>query len=66
MMDFILGITLIISMILGVIIVNKGYRLFMKILGTDFMLYSIRTKIAVYILVGGLIWFVFLGVIFIL
>lgn len=65
-MDFILGITLIISMILGVIIVNKGYRLFMKILGTDFMLYSIRTKIAVYILVGGLIWFVFLGVIFIL
>lgn len=61
-MDITAGITLAISMILGVIIVNKGYRLFMKITGADYMLYSRRTKFALYILVGGLIWIAVLAV----
>lgn len=63
-MDFILLLSLVISMILGVIIVNKGYNVYMKIMDIDYMYISTRTKRALYILVGGFIWIVFLGIMF--
>ncbi len=53
-------ILLVISAILGVIIVNFAYRLYMKIMNIDSMYYNPKKKIIYIILVGGSIWMFFL------
>jgi len=53
-------ILLVISAILGIIIVNFAYRLYMKIMNIDSMYYSPSKKITYIILVGGAIWIFFL------
>ena len=52
-----LGIALfVVSVILGIIIVNFGYRLYMKILGADSIYYSPKKKLIYIIIVSGAIW----------
>ena len=52
-----LGIVLfIVSVILGIIIVNFGYKLYMKILDADSMYYSPKKKLIYIIIVSGVIW----------
>lgn len=58
-----LGIALfVVSVILGIIIVNFGYRLYMKILGADAMYYSPKKKLIYIIIVSGAIWMFMLKV----
>ena len=53
-------ILLVISAILGIIIVNFAYRLYMKIMNIDSMYYNPKKKITYIIIVGGAIWMFFL------
>ena len=53
-------ILLVISAILGIIIVNFSYRLYMKIMNIDTMYYNPKKKITYIIIVGGAIWMFFL------
>lgn len=49
-------VILVISLILGVIVVNAGQRLFMKVIGADAMFFSIKTKILLIIIAAALIY----------
>lgn len=42
--------------IIGTIIVNFAYKLYMKIMGADTMYYSPKKKLVYIIIVGGAIW----------
>ena len=53
-------ILLIVSAILGMIIVNFGYRMYMKIMDIDSMYYNPKKKITYIIIVSGAIWMFFL------
>ncbi len=53
-------ILLVISAILGIIIVNFAYRLYMKIMNIDSMYYNPKKKITYIIIVGGALWMFFL------
>ena len=53
-------ILLVVSAILGIMIVNFAYRLYMKIMNIDSMYYNPKKKITYIILVGGAIWMFFL------
>lgn len=47
-----------VSAILAIILVNIGFKIFMKIIGTNIMFYSFKTKLVWYILV----WFVLMHI----
>ena len=46
-----------VSAILAIILVNIGFKIFMKIIGANVMFYSLKTKLVLYILV----WFVLMN-----
>lgn len=50
-----------VSAILAIILVNLGYKLVMKILGANVMFFSVRTKVALYVVVW-LVLFSMLGI----
>lgn len=50
-----------VSVILSVILVNFAYRVYMKIIGADVMMFRTRTKLVWYILVA-LVLFSVLGI----
>ena len=60
MMESLGVILLIISAVLGIIIVNYAYKIYMKIMGVDYMYFNMRKKITYIIIVGGAIWLFFL------
>lgn len=49
-------ILFVISAILGILIVNFAYKLYMKIMNIDTMYYNPKKKITYMIIVGGAIW----------
>ena len=49
-------VLLVISAILGIIIVNFAYRLYMQIFNIDSMYYNPKKKLTYIIIVGGAIW----------
>ncbi|MDD4689404.1 MAG: hypothetical protein PHE51_06625 [Eubacteriales bacterium] len=61
-MDAVILFIMILSIILGIAIVNLCYRLYMKLLNVDFLAYSSKNKIAYIILVSGAIWMLLLKI----
>ena len=57
-MDVALGsIIMVVSFVLSIIIVNKGYQIYMKMMGADVMFYSTKTRwiaiFIVFVLIAG-------------
>lgn len=53
---------LVVSAILGIIIVNFAYRLYMKIMNADYMYYNPKKKVTYIIIVSGAIWLTILKI----